>query len=67
MLDFFLTYKSGTKAPASGVYSCTDCGNERTVKKGVRLPPCHGEWSIAKRTTKRAKSKKKGFLESLFG
>jgi hypothetical protein len=66
MFDFE-SYKSGTKAPASGVYECTQCCTERTVKKGVKLPPCHGKWMIAKRTTTKAKTKSKTKSKGIFG
>lgn len=34
-------YSPGSKAPASGIYRCVDCGIKRTVTKGKKLPPCH--------------------------
>ncbi len=44
-------YRSGSKAPASGIYGCVDCSTKRTVSRGHRLPPCHSEWVVVERTT----------------
>ncbi len=60
------SYRVGRKAPASGIYRCTECGAKRTVSRGRKLPPCHQEWEIYERTTKASK-KEKSFLDSLFG
>ena len=42
---------SGSKAPASGIYRCTECDAKRTVMKGRKLPPCHGAWIVVQQTT----------------
>jgi len=60
------TYRSGRKAPASGIYRCTGCGRKVTVNRGKRLPACHGDWEIFERTTKKSKKQKGGFFDSLF-
>jgi hypothetical protein len=44
-------YSSGSKAPASGIYLCTECRAKRTVMKGRKLPPCHGAWIVVEQTT----------------
>lgn len=44
-------YAPGSKAPASGIYSCADCRTKRTVMKGRRLPPGHSAWIVIQQTT----------------
>lgn len=61
------TYRSGKKAPASGIYRCTGCNRKITVPRGRKLPPCDGEWELFHRTTKSRKKKAKGILDTLFG
>ncbi len=61
------TYRAGRKAPASGIYRCTECGKKKTVPRGNTLPPCHSEWELYEQTTKARKKKSKGILDSLFG
>ena len=68
----FGTYRTGQKAPESGIYRCTAflCGERKTVSRGKRLPPCshgHREWEIEERTTKSRKRKQKSVLDQLFG
>lgn len=31
---------TGGKVAQSGIYKCTDCGNEITCVKAERVPPC---------------------------
>ncbi|WP_099830444.1 hypothetical protein [Mesotoga sp. Brook.08.105.5.1] len=31
---------TGQKVEVSGIYKCTNCGNEVTCVKGERFPPC---------------------------
>ena len=35
-----MAYTSGEIVPQSGIYKCTNCGNEITCVKGERFPPC---------------------------
>lgn len=34
-----ITYNPGTIAPDSGIYRCTNCGDEDACNKGNPLPP----------------------------
>ena len=59
--------KAGSKATISGIYKCTDCGEEIVVNKGRTLPPCrcrNAAWLLVrprnpKGTRKKATAKRK--------
>lgn len=35
-----MAYKPGDRAPETGRYKCSNCGNTIIVNKGETLPPC---------------------------
>lgn len=58
--------KTGSKAARAGIYRCTYCGEEVTIRKGGKLPPCrcgNASWRVSRATTaapkKKAAAKKK--------
>jgi hypothetical protein len=61
------TYRTGEKAPESGIYQCTSffCSQMKTVPRGKKLPPCrngHHEWTLVSQTTKSKNRRGKGFF-----
>ncbi len=48
-----MTYKTGEKAPATGIYWCSVCKTPATFTKDQELPPCRnkcgrGRWELVK-------------------
>ena len=52
-----MAYKPGERAPATGRYKCSSCGNTIIVNKGEVLPPCSGcnrsgiTWTLTSKLT----------------
>jgi hypothetical protein len=66
--------KAGSKAARAGIYECTYCGEEITLRRGTKIPPCrcrNGDWRVLRATTpaprKKRRKKRGGFLDSIFG
>lgn len=65
-------YRTGQKAPESGVYecyscSCWPCTRKKVFRKGTRLTTCSGckktaEWSLKEATTGK-KASRRGLLD----
>jgi hypothetical protein len=71
-LNLATLYKTGTKVPESGLYSCHSCAcwmctRAKTFRKGGRFTPCAGckksaKWRLKQATTGKSASRR-GFLD----
>lgn len=74
--------KTGMKATKTGIFRCTNCRIEKTLRKGNRVPPCtcgNTEWKTVRtigskaarkkkaNSSRKAAKKEKGFFDFLFG